>query len=1069
MIKRHFYNIIKQVLITSIAFLLVIQSGRSQPQNFELKQISEEHGLPGTIVRAIFQDSKQILWFGIESTGLCRYDGGNFTLYSNNSKDSSSIGNNFVNTICEDNDGYLWIGTDNGLFRFDRETEKFKPYYSIENNKNCLYGNQIYKVIVNSDGELWVGTNKGLNVYDKKSDQFIRVPYFDNGKELNFQVNSICFDSANNTWIGTFAGLFKLEYKTHNFTRWTNLPNQPNSLLNNQVNGIGFDRQGSLWITTVAGCTKYDPKHDRFYEFNELLPYGLTSSSLLLDSKGFIWIGGSGLAIFNPENNTYKIYQKNYNDPTGLITNDIRSIYEDKSGLVWIGTKFEGLLIYNYRNELFPHWKNQKNSDHKGLNDKNVYAVCEDKNQNLYFGAHENGLNVLDPKTETFTYYIHDEKKPNSIPENDIYNLQLDNNNIWITTSNYLSKFDIYKKTFTPYPYQRIRVLFNDLTGKLWLGKKPGLFIFDKKRGTFSAFHDSTNVFPEKNDLEITFINQDKGGKMWFGTYRDGVFEYDPIVGKMVHYRNDPNDSTSLSDNMVRSIYEDGKGRLWIGTRLQGLNLLNRTNNSFSKFTISDGLPSNSVFCILEDNQGYLWLATSNGISKFSPESKSFENFTKDDGLQDNVFKIGVSCKTKSGELIFGGNNGFNMFIPEKIKKEVYQSPLVITSIKVFDETIYRDINEPIKITLPYKKNYLSFDFALLDYVDPKKNQYQYKMENVDVNWINFGNRQYTSYSSLAPGDYCFTVKAANSFGIWTEKGVSVTITILKPWWQTILFKIIIALLVITLWIVGFSVRVYRLKKQQFILESKVEEKTLQLKIKNEQLDEQNKSKDKFFSIIAHDLKNPIGTILGFTSLLADDTYHFKEKERNEMTKNVHDSTQKIFNLLENLLMWSRSQLNHIKVTPTLYNLTNQIYQVIYLLEESATVKSIKLIFEENKEIIVFADMQMIDTVIRNLITNAIKFSSENETVKIELIEDEDKAICSIADKGVGMTKEQISTLFKFDQVTTTQGTKGEKGTGLGLSLCLDFLEKNGGKIWVKSTPGNGSTFYFSLPTKKNG
>jgi signal transduction histidine kinase len=236
----------------------------------------------------------------------------------------------------------------------------------------------------------------------------------------------------------------------------------------------------------------------------------------------------------------------------------------------------------------------------------------------------------------------------------------------------------------------------------------------------------------------------------------------------------------------------------------------------------------------------------------------------------------------------------------------------------------------------------------------------------------------------------------------------------------------------------------------------------------NKQLDELNISKDKFFSIIAHDLKNPFSTIIGLSSVLIDNENGLNKEQQKELTRNIHSSTEKIYNLLENLLMWSSSQLNRIKITPSFYNLTNQIYNVISLFDDYATVKNIKIIFDENKEIIIYADMQMIETVVRNLITNAIKFSADNNNIKIELLEDDDKNICSIADQGIGMTSEQITNLFKLDKVTSTEGTRGERGTGLGLNLCLDFLEKNGGTIWVKSAPDKGSTFYFSVPTQKD-
>ncbi len=1126
MTKYHFLYFQKQIFTTIVTILLGIQNIFSQPQNFELKQISEEHGLPGVTVRAIFQDSKHILWFGVESAGLCRYDGVTFTLYTNNSKDSSALGNNFVNTICEDIDGYLWIGTDDGLYRFNRISEKFTSYYPIKNNKNSLYGNQIYSIKVDINGELWVGTNKGVNIYDKKNDKFIRLPYLEKGKELNFQVNSICFDNNKNIWLGTLEGLFKLESGSHNYTRWVNISQQPNSLPNNQIKSLCFDQQGNLWIIIPSGCVKYDLKHNHFYNLNELNRSAFTSlygspAFMTMDSKGFIWISAEGLVIVNPKNNTFKLFQKKFDNPNGLKSNDIRAIYEDKSGLIWIGTKFEGVQIYNYRKELFPYWKNQVDNNRKGLNDNCVYSICEDNNQNLWIGTRDGGLNLFDRKTGTFTYYIHNKNDFSSISENNVYVLIADHkNNLWMATSNYLEQFDIQRKTFTHYPIKGIWSLMEDPKGNIWIGKRPGLFIFDKTKSTLTAFHDPNKVFPEKNDLDIYKLYQDKGGKIWIGSYRDGLFEYNPNTGKVYLYRNNPKDSTTLSDDMIRSIYEDKKGRLWIGTRLQGLNLFDCKNKRFITYTKNHGLPSNSIYCILEDARGNLWLATHNGISKFNPESKIFENFNKDFGLQDNIFASAAYCMAKSGELLLGGNSGFNIFMPEKIKKEIYFSPLVITSIKIFDQTIYRDLSKPVNLTLPYDKNYLSFSFALLDYYNPLKNQFEYKMENVDKNWINCGNRHYASYSSLTPGTYIFSVKAANAYGTWNENSLSIVITILSPWWKTWWFKLLVFGIFASSIYVIFYLRVdaYRKKQNELTIlvrqrtteisqaneilierqtrieeyadelqhqtenlretnnilldkQKLIEQQANQLKDTNQKLNDTNQqlsvlnsTKDRFFSIIAHDLRNPFHTVSGFAEILIKDYKTLSYEKIDRFLKLIFTSSINGNKLLENLLQWSRSQTGRIAYDPVNLNLSTIIQEVINLLDGDALHKNISLQPIIDHSLTVLADENMVKTILRNLISNAIKFTPNNGSIFIKTTSMQNEVEVTIEDTGVGIPTDTLPRLFQIDKAITTKGTAQEPGTGLGLLLCKEFIEKHNGKIWIKSEVGKGSKFRFTLP-----
>jgi signal transduction histidine kinase len=571
---------------------------------------------------------------------------------------------------------------------------------------------------------------------------------------------------------------------------------------------------------------------------------------------------------------------------------------------------------------------------------------------------------------------------------------------------------------------------------------------------------------------------------------------------------------------MVRSIYEDKMGHLWVGTKLQGLNLFDRTNKRFIRYTMFDGLPSNSIYCILEDANGNLWLGTHNGISKFNPVAKIFQNFNKDYGLQDNVFTSEAQCRSKSGELIFGGNNGFNIFYPEKIKKEIYYAPLVITSIKIFDQTICRDLSKPVKLTLTYSQNYISFGFALLDYFNPLQNEYQYKMEGVDNNWVLSGNRHYASYSSLKPGRYIFYAKASNAYGTWNNNDISVEITILPPWWQTWWFKLMFFLILIVSISFAYYLRIKRYREKQKELTVLVRQRTKeishandillerqarieeyakelltrtenlreandvlldnqkliekqaeqlqdsnqQLKYTNEQLAILNSTKDRFFSIIAHDLRNPFNTVSGFAEVLQREYKMLPPEKIERFLKLIYISSTNGNSLLENLLQWSRAQTGSITFEPSKLNLSAIADATINMMSGDAVHKNIKIYSPIDQGITVFADENMLKTIFRNLVSNGIKFTPEMGDITITSTLQKSQVEVTVADTGVGIPSENIAKLFRIETAVTTKGTANETGTGLGLILCKEFIEKHNGKIWVESEVGKGSKFKFTLP-----
>ncbi|MBA7545544.1 Adaptive-response sensory-kinase SasA [subsurface metagenome] len=423
------------------------------------------------------------------------------------------------------------------------------------------------------------------------------------------------------------------------------------------------------------------------------------------------------------------------------------------------------------------------------------------------------------------------------------------------------------------------------------------------------------------------------------------------------------------------------------------------------------------------------------------------------------------------------------------------------------DSPLQQHISETEKIVLSYKQSVLSFHFAAMDFTNPDKNQFAYMMENFDREWIYSGNRREATYTNLDPDEYCFKVIGSNNDGVWNTTGVSLDIVILPPWWQTIWFKAIVLFIVLSFVISFYYLRVYQLKKQRNLLEKRVNERTKEVEEKNrllhlqtkemnetntnleerqQQIEEQaeelkaqaeelsktndtlktlNATKDKFFSIIAHDLKNPFTSILGFCEILKIRYKKMDDSKKQNLINIIHQSSNNLYKLLENLLQWARSQTGNLKYTPEEFHIHELIQNITSLVNNSVAQKGLQLTADIPEDLKVYADKNMIYTVIRNLVTNAIKFTDQGE-IKIQVKEEPKQNVISVTDSGVGIQKDKTETIFEISKSKSTEGTRGESGTGLGLIICKEFVEINGGSIHVQSVAGEGSSFYFTIPRK---
>jgi len=1102
----------------SIAFLLIFITAK--PQNFIFKHITTNEGLSSGNVWSIIQDSRGYFWFGTED-GLNKYDAYKFTTYRNDPKDSTSISGNWIYSVVEDSNA-LWICTRNGLNRYSYKSDNFKRYFNIENDSNSISNSSLNNVIKDSKGQIWVGTTLGLSLYDRKNDKFIRyatLPENTHQTSSN-QVRAITKDANDLLWLCTMDGLYQFDPLKNLFTRYLNDLIIKENLVSTMIHCIIIDKEQNIWIGTESdGLFYFNIALNKLYHFknNPTDPCSLCSNqvtSITEDKEGNVLITtNEGLSYIRHDTNMEQgksifinLRQDNKN---GLSTNILNTTYIDKNNRLWIGGRFGNI---DFIENQYKHFLNLKFTDiGSSFSINNMTAMVEDGDGNIWFGTDGGGIYFWDRKNNKYKVYKNNYFDKESLTSNKVIALCIDSyDNLWIGMWNGgIDKLDLEKNTFTHYQYNpddtnslasdNVFFIREDSQKNIWIGMwNGGLNLYDPKHDHFTRFPHGVGDSTVISGHIVSYIYEDRKNNLWIGSETNGLSLLNRKNYTFKKYQHNQNDNISISSNNIYCIYEDTHNRLWIGTD-GGLNLFEREQQTFRRFTTSDGLPNNQIYGILEDGNGNLWLSTNKGISRLTIKDNNnlivtFKNYDKLDGLQNNQFNRWSSLKTKQGELIFGGINGVNIFNPDSIRDNVTLPTIVITEFNLFNKPVLigkpgsplkMNISETKEMTLSYKQSVISFEFAALDYTNPEKNHYAYKMEGFEKDWNYVGNQRKATYTNLDPGKYVFRVIGSNNDGVWNEKGVSLQIIIIPPWWDKLWFKLIIIFALISMLASIFLLRVRQLKNQKFLLEKLVTVKTTELQEKNSMLikqkeelndsnilleehrqniEELNASKDKFFSIIAHDLRGPLSAFVGATQIITEEIRTMNIEEIIDITMSMKTSASNIYSLLENLLEWSRLMRNKMDFVPEILNLKEKIGDCVDVLSESARKKRIQVTFFIPDEMEVFADNHMFDSIIRNLISNAIKFTPVGGNISVTADYNSDHSIVvKVSDSGIGMTPELKNKLFLISEKTSRPGTEGEMSTGLGLLLVKEFIEKHGGKIWVESEVGNGSTFSFTI------
>ena len=907
----------------------------NQPLRFE--RLTLEDGLSQNTVFTLLQDRQGFLWVATQD-GLDRYDGYSFTVFKNDPQNSNSLSLNSVLSLFESQNGTLWIGTwGGGLNRYDPQTGTFTRYQNNPGDPASLSHNIVTAIEEDRRGRLWVGTcGGGLELLDPQSGHFthFRNDPADPASLSSDNISTLFQDSSGALWVGTGcygnqgAGLNRFDPQSGQATRFQHNPDDSRTLSADNISAIVQDRSGFLWIGTGgytlkgAGIDRLDPQSGAIIHFQHdgQDPNSLSNNdimALMIDSSGILWAGtwggGLDLADINPEMaetrpgdktalNFYHQVNNPYN-PQSLSSDIAWSFLEDRSGIVWVGSGNGGLNKLNPQVQRFALYRNDP-GDPNSLGHNAVGPVLEDSQGRIWIGTLGGGLERFDRQTGAFSHYARPASDPFSEQANTYLALYQDHQGtIWTGTLAGLGKFDPTSGQTTEYRHDpgnpdslvddNITSILEDRSGRLWVGTLTGLDWLDPEAGRF--------VHMQIPGLASVFrLYLDRDGVLWVGSWGQGLFRLDPqtVSGSQVsftRYQHDPADPTSLSDDGVLSALQDRDGTMWFGTQA-GLDHLDPAKQTFSHYQEEDGLVNNNTLCMLADNQGDFWISTNGGLSHFDPETETFHNYKVQDGLQSDEFDSGSCATTRAGEMYFGGQNGLNIFRPEAIQDNPTPPPVVLTNFSVFNQPVAADLSGAAPIKLSYSQNFIAFEFTALDFHTPLKNQYAYKLEGFDPDWIQAGTRRYASYTNLPGGDYVFRVKASNNDGVWNESGTSVPLHIVPPVWETWWFRAGLLLGLVAALVMGVRWRLESVHAQNRRLEALVQQRTAELRHTNEQLEKTIAQRQKAEAALAQKAAEE--------AVLAD---------RTRLARDLHDAvTQTLFSasLLAEVIpqLWDMNQ-----------------------------------------------------------------------------------------------------------------------------------------------------------------
>ena len=1048
------------ILVCIFSCLKISTSYANIRESFNFKNITIEDGLSQSTVETIYQDSKGYIWIGTND-GLDRYNGYEFKHYKHDKYDKNSIANNYIVDIIEDKNGYIWVSTIGGLSRINPDKDEIKNYYSKEDRGN-LSNSNLWQLLCTKDNRLIASTIDGLNVYDKNKDKFTRILYKE-GELPSQYIYSLEEDINGHIWVGTDNGLVELD-KDLNIVK-----SYQDAIGDSDVYNVYDDSKGNIWVCTLDnGLFKInlDDKSVENYKNNNS-KISIPSNNvrdIISDSEGKLWIAtDKGLCTFDYEREEFITYNKKLYQSNSLIDDEIFCLLKDSSGLIWIGT-YSGISRFN-PNSNFTHFKLDPYEDNS-ISGNVIHGIYEDDDKTLWIGTNESGVNIINGES-----IKHLNKENSNIVSDLIEDITGFKNYIFIGTNEGLSVLVKNDKTAKNYtitnyttkdglPSNKIRSLFIDSKGYLWIGTNKGLAILDINN---NKIIDITYILDEMgvSDKFIRAVYEDSKGNYYIGCFLEGgLIKINPNTKEYKIYKNIENDDSSISNNSIRYINEDLYGNILVGTS-HGINILNLSTDKFNHYTEKDGLINNTIYGILVDKNNGIWMSTNAGISKLSTEDATFKNFTITDGLQSNEFNGRACFKSKDGNMYFGGINGFNVFNSQDIELSTFEPKVIFDNFEI-NGTNKKDISN---IKFKSNENNIKINFFTNDYKNTKTTQYYYKLEGLENEW-NMTNSNSLVFANLGSGDYTLKIKTITQHGVMSDES-SVHFTINPPIWRSN-YAICIYLILIIISILRYMHKVNTLDRL-------VNERTNKLRKemeKNEQLFKKvlslEQNKNNYFVNLSHELRTPLNVLSSINQLIKEFTKkdNFITPEKLSYYMGIMDrNCSRLLSLINNLI-------DHTKIENNSYIINKKDEDIVYLVEETVLdmkdyieEKGLELIFDTDvEEKVIRCDKVDIERCIINLVGNAVKFTPEGGLIEVLLQDLDDKVKIIVKDNGIGISEENQKIIFdRFNQVVD-ESSEQKGGSGLGLTITKQLITLHNGEIYVESEVGVGSEFIIILP-----
>jgi ligand-binding sensor domain-containing protein/signal transduction histidine kinase/DNA-binding response OmpR family regulator len=1032
-------------------YLLLTLPLLSSGQTHYFKHYQVEQGLSNNTVYSCLQDKKGFLWLGTKD-GLNRFDGYTFKIFRHNPSDKKTLSNNMVHTLSLDKDGSLWVGTDQGVDHYNPETETFTHLNIGNDGVRCI--------IQDNYDNCWFISGPALMKYNKKTARITNYrPY------QHFEATSLAFNNGD-LWLSTTAGTIeKLNPASRTFTSYNVFKNS-RRVASNFIEKICFAGNNKIFVgTTNQGFKEFNCANGTY---RDMLTYNADMTEVYV--RDFVkyndneyWIATeSGLFMYNISKGTFTNIKKHYNDPYSLSDNAVYILYKDIEGGIWAGTYFGGLNYYPKQYSLFnKYYPAEKNT----LQGNVVREICKDMYGNLWMGTEDNGLNKLSPDKSTWTHYYPGASK--GISNSNIHGLLADGNYLYIGT------------------FERGLNVFNIKTGKVeqvfiagagknalksnfiigFLKTRTGVILVATTRGLY-RYNISNKDFTlidkvPPNDFYYSMM-EDHNGKIWLGTVRDGIYCYDiknNTSNKLPYTYHVKN---ALKTSIVNGVFEDSNNNLWFATEGLGLWYYNTDHKTFKYYDSNNGLPSNYTFKILEDSNKNLWVSTTRGLISLNLNNNDIKIYTKANGLLSDQFNYNSAFKDADGTMYFGCVRGMISFNPSLFTKNEFVAPVYITGFQVHnreisvngkDSLLKKSIICTKNINLNHNQSSFSIDFASLSFPSPEMTQYKYIMKGLDKGWTILKTNRKVYFTQLSPGHYTFIVKAANNNGIWTNKETTIEIEIAPPFWKSVWAYIFYTLLL--------AATIYYLLWRYHTNIRQNNERLIQL-LENDKEKELYNAKIEFFTNVAHEIRTPLTLIKAPMEKVMKKADHVPEIQAN--LKIMERNTDRLLELTNQLLDFRKTETNGFSLNFVKTDITELLTDTYLQFKTIAEQKNLTYELKHpGQNIYACVDIEAFTKIISNLINNAIKYASS--IIEIELIEyTKHDTLFTIVVKNNGYLIPPELRDRIFEPFFRMKESEKQTGTGIGLSLSRSLTELHKGSLFLNDSVNNFNIFTLTLP-----